>query len=345
MKRATAAREIIETVIGENRVRGTYHRPAQCESPAPGQNRSSIGVLFVNPGVLPRAGTGDSAVYWADSFAKAGYPSFRFDLPGLGESHGDLPNEVIDFQCKVNDGEYAPALSGIVDYLVDRYTLGGIVVLAHCAGAVSALYAGSANAAIKGLVLLDPYFYLQQSIAKRNVITHWHMRMIRRMEDADDHHTVRSRFRGARLKVFLLTRGLYLFLKEIRRRALHSALPGNANLPLIRCWNQLVSGRIPILVLRASMATSKAGEFDYFGYLMPASSRNNRLTVVTIEGATHTFAEVSGRDAVRRLSESWLREFFPLTQDISREPYREHNLASSHGSRKRPPEIAAGLHS
>jgi len=334
MKRTTATREIIETTIGENHIRGTYHLPSPCEPQTKGHGRNSIGVLFVNPGVLPRAATGDSAVYWADSFAKCGYPSFRFDLPGLGESDGDLPNKVIDFQCKVNEGEYAPALSGIIDFLVDRYTLAGVVVLAHCAGAVSALYAGSTNAAIKGLVLLDPYFYLQQSFSKRNLMSHWHMRLIRQIEDAND-QTVVSGFRAARVKVFLLTRGLYLFLKGIRLRALPAGLPGNANLPLIRCWNKLVSGRVPILVLRASMSTSKPGEFDYFGYLMPASSPNNRLAGAMIEGATHSFGEISAREAVRKFSETWLREFFPQTQDVSRESYRERsNMVRGSAQRK-----------
>ena len=110
-----------------------------------------IGVVFLNHGFLPRTAPGDSAVYWADSFASCGYPSFRFDLPGLGDSDGDVPAQMLDF---INAGGYAPVLSATVKELVERFNLSGIVIMGHCAGAVTALYtAAAATKECKGLVL------------------------------------------------------------------------------------------------------------------------------------------------------------------------------------------------
>ena len=96
MKRGTGTREIITVTANGLCLRGTYHRSqsgSEVTSGATGQ-RSQIGIVFPNSGVMPRAATGDSAVYWADSFAKCGYPAFRFDLEGLGDSEGTPPARV-----------------------------------------------------------------------------------------------------------------------------------------------------------------------------------------------------------------------------------------------------------
>src|SRR6202034_2178754 len=60
-------------------------------------NYEWIGVLFLNPLSTPRALIGDTAVYWASSFAAQGYPSLRIDLPGLGDSYGELPKDLLTF--------------------------------------------------------------------------------------------------------------------------------------------------------------------------------------------------------------------------------------------------------
>lgn len=164
MKRSTETREVISLIVGGMCLRGTYHRSqasfitdAGMAGPTP-----RIGILFPNSGVLPRAATGDSAVYWADSFARCGYPSFRFDLQGLGDSEGHAPERVLDFLARVNSGSYAPQVSAITKGIVDRFDLSAVVLVAHCAGTVSAVLAAAACNEVRGLVLLEPYFHLQE---------------------------------------------------------------------------------------------------------------------------------------------------------------------------------------
>ena len=70
MKLATERRELITLDGFDVLLRGTYHKPAATMPP------STIGIVFLNSLSLPRASTGDSAVYWADSFAEGGFPSF-----------------------------------------------------------------------------------------------------------------------------------------------------------------------------------------------------------------------------------------------------------------------------
>src|SRR5271154_6327892 len=201
-----ATRELIALAIDGVCVRGTYHRPPQESS-----ENSRTGVLFHNPGFLPRAGIGDSAVGYADAFAKTGYPCFRIDVPGLGDADGESPKDLLDF---INTGGYAPVLSATVKELVERFGLSGMVLVGHCAGAVSTLYAARVSKECAGLVLLDPYFHLPVFRPKlRDNLSEW---------------AGNSWLGGQFSKVFD-------FLKLVRRMIAGSKVPGNANLPLIRC--------------------------------------------------------------------------------------------------------------
>ena len=112
MQQATDTRELVEVEVVGLRLRGTFHPPAVLSAimrpGGAGQGRTAI--LFLNSLALPRAATGDSAVYWADAFAKRGYPAFRFDLPGLGDSGGETSTGLLDF---INAGGYAPSATAL----------------------------------------------------------------------------------------------------------------------------------------------------------------------------------------------------------------------------------------
>jgi pimeloyl-ACP methyl ester carboxylesterase len=286
---AIETRELITVSVGELRLLGTYHKPHDngSSSRAPLGSTNRIGVLFLNAGFLPRASVGDSAVYWADSYAKCGYPSFRFDLPGLGDSGGEVPAQVLDF---VNAGGYAPILSATVREVVERFTLSGVVIFGHCAGTVTALYTAAATKECKGLVLLDPYFFLPQERTKiRDELSKW--------------------VSWSRLGA--IASNIYYCLKHVRLLVRRNRPPRNANLPLLRYWKQLASSGMPILILKAPALKTRGvkprvGEFDYIGYLQTLAGRGSRVVVEYIEGTNHSFADAEGRAAVRQHTEHWL---------------------------------------
>jgi pimeloyl-ACP methyl ester carboxylesterase len=300
---------LITVDVGEIRLQGTYHKSHE-EGSRPEtvpETRDRIGVLFLNHGFLPRAAPGDSAVYWADSFANCGYPSFRFDLPGLGDSDGDIPSQMLDF---VNAGGYAPMLSATVKDLVERFRLSGVVIMGHCAGAVTALYTAAINKQCRGVVVTDPYFFLQRERTKiRAELSQW----------------------SSWSRIGALTSDVYYYLKYIRLLSLRNRPPRNANLPLLRCWTQLASAGLPILLMKAPAVKShgikpRMGEFDYLGYLGALSGRGSRVVVKFIEGTNHSFADLVGRAAIRQHAEEWLNACFPIRGTANHTDFEPHHV-------------------
>jgi pimeloyl-ACP methyl ester carboxylesterase len=296
MNLSIAGRELV-TLNGDGvSFRGTFHKPLDPASGAllPEGTRGRTGIVFFNSLSLPRSASGDAAVYWAEAFAQCGYPSFRFDLPGLGDSPGDIPAELLNF---INSGGYAQVAASKMKELVARFELSGVIFVGHCAGGVTTVEASVlCRAQCEGLILLDPYFHLPQAIRPK---------MRRKLSD----WALQSRL-GDRLS------NIFYRLKKLRLRFRGNALPQNANLPLLKCWKELAASRLPVLVLKAparktSAAGPRPGEFDYLRHLLGNKGSRHKVSVQFVDGTNHAFANRKGRLAVRLLCERWLCDHFP----------------------------------
>ncbi len=324
MKKSIQTRELISVVRGGVCLRGTYHRPWEGRSdaaPTP-EAMGRVGIVFPNAGVVPRAGVADAAVYWADWLAKCGYPSFRFDLPGLGDSDRDPAAEGIDFQAHADVGGYGPWLSGIATDIVERFNVSGVVVVGHCSGAVTALYAAAANQSIKGLILLDPYFHVQYDGNVQSLLNNWSRRVSRGLGGDVAAHPM---LRLVGVKLLATLRNTYHGISRTRLLVRRKKLPGSANLALIGCWNRLASAGVPMLVLRSPAYAPRAGGFDYIDYLQRRAPRGSRISLKPVEGATHAFAERKSKEPVGKYAEEWLHACFPLTKYTETEEYERHS--------------------
>ena len=299
MKQAIETREVI-TLDGPNGVvRGTYHRTRNDISGSTSNaiTRIRVGVLFLPGLAATRAADGDAAVYWADSFAEQGYPTFRLDLPGFGDSDGDPPTEFLDF---INLGELGPVVSDKINELVARFDLTGMVVAGHCAGAVSAVFAAAANQECRGLILMDPYFHLPPKIKQQKIrrkLNTW---------------SLRSSFGGFLSNVLDL-------LKEFRLFLYGNKLPANANVSLLRRWKELASTGLPILIIKAPGRKAhglkaKVGEFNYLEYALGLAGSRSQAVAKLVEGSNHGFSNSLGRSAVMKLTVDWLNTRFPQTE-------------------------------
>jgi len=289
MKNATETRELIELGGTGGAVCGTYHKT--CTHGLDAQpsliERNRVGMLFLNSLSPTRAANGDLAVYLADSFAGLGYPSFRIDLPGFGDSEQDPPPELHRF---INLGGYAAIASAKVQELVARFSLPGVVIVGHCAGTVSAIYTAASAKECKGLVLMDPYFDLP--------------------------------------------------VKEIPTAPGVNELPENANTALLHCWEKVASAGLPILIVKKPERitpgmNARAGQFDYFDYVLGLAGRKSRVVVETADGSNQNFGNFVGREAVRRHAQGWLSAHFPLTRSkVSNTNHLISGLGDGQGSDK-----------
>ncbi len=188
--------------------------------------------------------------------------------------------------------------SAKVKELVDRFALAGVVLVGHCAGTVSALYAASAcSDECKGLILLDPYFHLPQAVRPklRRGLSEW---------------ALHSCFGG-------LLSNVYDRLRSIRRYLKTNAPPQNANVPLLACWKKLAATGLPILLCKAPSRKAtgtkpRVGEFDYLQHVLQLAGSRSKVAVELIEGTDHSFANRAGRLAVCQRTEAWLHSNLPL---------------------------------
>jgi pimeloyl-ACP methyl ester carboxylesterase len=272
---------------------GTYHKPTSLDGSEAALSTKTLGMMFTNALSSPRSLVGDSGVYWATSFASRGYPSFRFDFPGLGDSYGEIPNDLLRF---TNEGGYTAVASSKARELVRKYQLSGVVMFGHCAGGTTAIYGASTCKECKGLVLLDPYLTLSRAltVTLRPGLVLW----------------IRRSRAGAILRA---TYDRVRALKTILRKG---DLPPNTNFDVISRFKEIVSKGIPILILKApetaiSSGAGQANSFDYFEYIRSFAVRSDQVSIRTIEGTDHSFSNHAGQLAVRQHTERWLSEHFP----------------------------------
>ncbi len=288
------ARQLITLGADGVLVRGTYHevpRKAQDGSNAQGKN---IGVAFLNPLSTPRTLIGDSAVFWASSFAAQGYPSLRFDLPGLGDSYGETANDLVTF---INEAGFAAIAASKLREFTKAFGLSGVVTYGHCAGAATAVYAASECRECKGLIITDPYFNAANMLTPKLSpgMVDW----------------------ARRSKVGEVLRAIYVRIREARKKQDNGALPGNANVRLVAQWKKIVSSGLPILVFKsaepAALGSGKlrAGSFDYLEHITSFAGQRSRLSFKSIEGTNHSFADRVGRAAILEHAQAWLEENFP----------------------------------
>ena len=287
MKEAIETRELIVLDGLDVITRGIYHKTLDDCSRLPSSqiDRAHIGVLFLNSPSPTRAAQADSAVYWADALAEQGYPSFRLDLPGCGDSEGDA-SEMLDFTRR---GGFAPIVSSKIRELVARFGLDGVVIVEHSSTSVSTLYAAACCLECKGLVLMDPCFDLPQLIQP---------------VDPQNHHDLTSQAcrRPSRHPCNSMTRTQLLHESAF---ALHAT-------GLRRRLKDAASIQLPILIFKSSNRQVTIHEDDFFTYIAHLAGRNSQIVINIMNGSSRFFTSWLGRLMIRQSMEQWLNSCFPL---------------------------------
>jgi len=312
-------RQCVEIQVEGLRLCGTFHQPAPC--PESAQTRPAgagkPGVLFLNSGFLPRSAQGDLQAQMADKIAAAGFPVFRFDLPGLGDSAGELPEDAVTFVRSVEKGFFAPYASALAARLTGIYGLEKIVVGGLCGGGISAMFGAAAarDRRVCGIILLEPIFQLVQiqeaPQQKKSWAPRWKHSFVLRTKAFYEELRVwiLSRRLGAPLQKFY---SRWKAARKSRRpagvRPPAQRLPKEANLKLIHNFERVMAAGVPMLVVTAQDPRRNGSSFDYLEYIL--RNGRGRVDYRKIEGTNHSFLAGTGPQAVQELTADWLQANF-----------------------------------
>jgi hypothetical protein len=282
------SRSLLTIETSERGLVGTVHAP---EDPGPGR----IGFLLLNAGPAPRAGNSDLSVRLADRFAALGAFAFRFDLPGLGDSEGELPERTATFWRDVQRGRNdLPALE-LGRNLKATFRLDGLVAGGLCAGGITAIRAADRDPGVfSGLLLLEPSF---------------------RREPEPRPSLPRERRLVRRGLLYLVGgRGVARILRPLRPLLLRCltfegghSLPGELDPELVACWRRILGRRLPTF-----LAMAQAGDREHvcrriLEELPPY--RRHAVTDLTVEGSNHLFTWGDGLEAVIRGASLWAESY------------------------------------
>ncbi len=130
----------------------------------------NTGVVIVVGGAQYRAGSHRQFVQLARFLAKAGFPVLRFDLPGMGDSPGELPS----FE------DTAPHIAAAINGFQQQHPgLERVALWGLCDGAsASLLYVDATHdPRIAGLALLNPWVRCEVSLARVRVKHYYWQRL------------------------------------------------------------------------------------------------------------------------------------------------------------------------
>lgn len=297
------------------------------------------GVLLLSFGQQPRSWVGDLGSSIADQLDAQGYPAFRFDMPGLGDSPGDIPVYLEELWRDILLGIHEAPLHALCDELARRYSLKGLVVGGFCGGAVTALYSVNARSPMMlGLIMLEPEMALVRTNSPAVKANHAPLTVDAYQESRD---LVRKRitsldswrrfFSGkADLKFWLK---LWYGLLDYGARKLKTfgsrkyVLPEETNQRMLSSWQLARRLRIPTLVVSVG-SPNRSKYYRAYGLEPGVNDNKSRLQWVEIQNTTHAMLTGGAKDSVGKNIEHWLSDNFPHSSNGLRQVTRTAHISA-----------------
>ena len=270
-----------------------------------GPRPSRRGIVFFNPGAQPRSARGDLYVQLADGLAENGFSCFRFDMPGLGDSDGELPARHVVLYQLIQEGGHASCAARLTQVLLETHKLDDVVLMGICGGAITSIFAAPMlSGRVGGLVLLDLLFFSVRPPSpaggqpSRSSPLGQHRKRLAQWKAALHDRILASRWEP-HITAF------YHKLRRLKKAILPQRLPADTNLRLLEVFTDVLHDGVPALLLGARPTTQQTTPaFDYLALLRrrcPKGWQHNE-----IPGTTHSFVENGGGRAVLAVTLEWL---------------------------------------
>lgn len=246
----------------------------------------ATGVVIVVGGAQYRAGSHRQFVQLARFLAEAGFPVLRFDLPGMGDSPGELPS----FE------HTAPHISAAINCFQQQHpAVERVVLWGLCDGAsASLLYVDATrDTRIAGLALLNPWVRSEVGLARARV-KHYYWQRLREPD------FWRKLLRGG-----VGWGALEKLGQNLRKARRQGEAQAGFQDRMARGWLTLHK---PILLMLSERDLT-AQEFLEHASSHPSwlnSEEGREVTRLQLENADHTCSDPSSRRTVEQMTLKWL---------------------------------------
>ena len=116
-----------------------------------------VGVNLLNPGIKYRVAPNRLNVKLARRLCQNGYYVFRFDPAGIGDSEGELPENVLqpDIWEEIQKGLFVKDTIISNDFFTQKCKLDELILIGNCGGAITALFTSAEDVRVNALCLID----------------------------------------------------------------------------------------------------------------------------------------------------------------------------------------------
>lgn len=259
------------------------------------------GVLFVvGGGPQYRAGGHRQLTLWSRFLSARGYPAFRFDYRGMGDSHGSFRGfEDVGQDIRAAVDKFFASVDGLTE----------IVLWGECDAASAILLYAHRDPRVKGVVLLNPWVHTDAGQAKA-VLRFYYLNRV--MQPSFWRKVVGLKFNplasiSSVLRLWRQSRATAVPVHAPGRR-LDAEIPGDLALP-DRLLMGLQRFKGPVLLVLSGRDLI-AREFETVVNGSPAWQEQLRLKPVSrhdVPDGDHTFSSAAQRAEVANLGLDWLR--------------------------------------
>jgi pimeloyl-ACP methyl ester carboxylesterase len=318
-------RECFEIVVQGLRLRGVAHPPEPRTARAAGLE--GLGVILLHPGFLPRSAQGDTAVALCDGLARQGIVAIRIDMPGLGDSEGDLPDDSYTFIDDVQEGGLAEVADECIEQIRERFGLQRVLIGGLCGAAITGFYSLLLRRPpwIAGVLALDTIFYL---VRPADALATAAPGALAQPDWKSRKELLRNEIRLALLNSRLggpLQNAAQRLRKLVHRPGARpepapptatpqpaatetpAPWPAETNFKLVECVEGFLATDLPILFVTAR-DPNRPPEFDYTGSLL--ARQPGRAAHETITGTDHGFISGNGKPRLVECVSRWITNEF-----------------------------------
>jgi pimeloyl-ACP methyl ester carboxylesterase len=282
-----------------------------------------IGINLLNPGIKYRVAPHRLSVKLARELCNKGYFVFRFDPEGIGDSEGELPENipVADVWGQIQRGLFVNDSIEANTYFLEKFNLDKLLMVGSCGGAITALSTAAQDPRVDGLCLIDiPVFQWDSKKTTADTIVggqqtdnlfNDYVRMIFKPQYWFKVITLDVDFRtfakvvNVKLKEILLPTRNNKYDAEIEELCREKKL----NIEFFQGLGKVISRNLPMMFITAGNDPGRETFENYFqnGYLLNLNKKcQHKIDMYLIENANHSYSLTESQDELFDRIFTWL---------------------------------------